>query len=356
MTVTYHAGRRIQGLDSDRTGTQLPLGSVGGWVELGRTTLGSAGDNIDVTGLSDKRYYMVLADAQLDGAAMDMQFRLNGDTGSNYSSRYSSNGGSDGTTTSGSSLVVNSPDDSSDKFIVGYLANRSANEKLGIWHSADTNAAGATNAPNRREAVNKHAQTSNPISSILGFNAQSGSYATGSECVVLGWDPADTHTNNFWEELDEVTASGSPSTLDTNTFTAKKYLWIQMFTDNNGAGYADWRIRFNSDTGSNYSMRQSSNGGTDGTFTSLGYFGSYIQSTGNTFWNAFIINNQSNEKLVLGHTMGNDTAGATDAGNRIEFAAKWANTSSQITQMNIYRDSGTGTFGDNTIIKVWGAD
>ena len=30
-------------------------GAVGGWVELGRTTLGSAGTDIDVTSLADKR-------------------------------------------------------------------------------------------------------------------------------------------------------------------------------------------------------------------------------------------------------------------------------------------------------------
>jgi hypothetical protein len=33
-------------------------GGVGGWVELGRTTLGSAGDSISVASLPDKRYYM----------------------------------------------------------------------------------------------------------------------------------------------------------------------------------------------------------------------------------------------------------------------------------------------------------
>jgi hypothetical protein len=35
-------------------------GGVGGWVELGRTTLGSNGTTIDITSLADKRYYMVL--------------------------------------------------------------------------------------------------------------------------------------------------------------------------------------------------------------------------------------------------------------------------------------------------------
>ena len=34
---------------------------VGGWVELGRTTLGSGADSIDVSSFADKRYLMLLA-------------------------------------------------------------------------------------------------------------------------------------------------------------------------------------------------------------------------------------------------------------------------------------------------------
>ena len=39
-------------------------GAVGGWVELGRTTLGSAADTISVASLADKRYLMILRNAK----------------------------------------------------------------------------------------------------------------------------------------------------------------------------------------------------------------------------------------------------------------------------------------------------
>jgi hypothetical protein len=42
-------------------------GGIGGWVELGRTTLGSAGDDITVSSLADKRYYMFLTSALNSG-------------------------------------------------------------------------------------------------------------------------------------------------------------------------------------------------------------------------------------------------------------------------------------------------
>ena len=38
-----------------------PGGAVGGWVELGRTTLGSKNANINVSSIPDKRYYMILS-------------------------------------------------------------------------------------------------------------------------------------------------------------------------------------------------------------------------------------------------------------------------------------------------------
>ena len=60
MAITYHAGRRIQGTAADRA--EVPAVS-GGWKEVGRTTLGSANQFIDVESLPDKRYYMMLLDS-----------------------------------------------------------------------------------------------------------------------------------------------------------------------------------------------------------------------------------------------------------------------------------------------------
>ena len=61
--VEWLAGNRIRGTNAERTSTtgfnSIPA-VAGGWVELGRTTLGSAGDDITVSSLADKRYYMIL--------------------------------------------------------------------------------------------------------------------------------------------------------------------------------------------------------------------------------------------------------------------------------------------------------
>ena len=323
-------------------------GGIGGWVELGRTTLGSAGDTITVSSLPDKRYYMVLTDYQASGDIFALR-RLNNDSGSNYAFRYSKNGAADSTGTSQTKILNAAGGYTTNGFAVSYLANLSSNEKLHIGHYINQNTAGAGNAPIREETVGKWANTSNAINRIDEVNTSSGDYASGSECVVLGWDPADTHTNNFWEELASVEWS-SGGTIDTGAFTAKKYLWVQLYFKGNSGVYS----RFNSDSGSNYAWRFSHNGGSDGTITSTtGFLSNFGFGSQPNFMNMFIINNSANEKLVISHINYQSTAGAGNVPSRSEQVHKWANTSSQITSIQLVTAAGNFTGGQ---IKVWGAN
>ena len=328
-------------------------GGIGGWVELGRTTLGGLSDTISVGSINDKRYYMIL-NSIIPSGAVNNVWQWNSDTGSNYAYRYSNNGAADGTSTSASHMFGSAITDSTPYFGVSYIANRSTNEKLGIAHYVQQSTAGAAYAPNRQEIVGKWANTSNAISSLDVKNSSgSADYASGSEVVVLGWDPADTHTNNFWEELYSGTAT-SGQILDTGNFSGKKYLWIQAIVK--GTGNSTSFMRFNSDSGSNYSTRYSNNGSADGTYTSLTSGFEWItSSTPNpAFFNMFIINNASNEKLAIHHCVHNNTSGSSNAPLRFETTQKWANTSNQITSIQLDRGS-TGAH-TNTILKVWGAD
>jgi len=330
-------------------------GGIGGWVELGRTTLGSNGDNIDVSSLPDKRYYMVLANTTSSGLNRH-GLRYNSDTGSNYAWRYSANGAADGTVTSNGRIIIQADNTATDEFSVTYIANKSDKEKLSYSQDVKQIATGATTAPSRMETVGKHAQTSNPISTITLFNSESGDYASGSECVVLGWDPADTHTNNFWEELASVELGSPGDNLSSGTFSAKKYLWVQVFTKNSGTN--NHAIRFNGDSGTNYAYRRNLDGGSDSTeingsndasisMSSLGGF--------NLFSNIFIINSASREKLHISHTVFQNTAGASNAPRRREAVGKWTNTSNQITSILVYNNE-TGDYDTGSFIKVWGAD
>ena len=356
MTIEWLAGNRLRGTTAERPAFGLQSPSAGGWVELGRTTLGSTGDDITVSSLSDKRYYMVLASLPDTGQA-NQKIRLgysSVDSGSNYSWRASTNGGGDSTSTSDDhmNLTVDAIYDT--KFSIGYLSNLSSKEKLTQWWTNERTGVGAGSPPVRKELVGKWTNTSNPLDVVNFFNSASGSFVTGAEVVVLGWDPADTHTSNFWEELDSTTTTTS-GTIQSGTFTAKKYLMYQIVGKKaSGTGTEAGRFQFNGDTGSNYAQRNSING-TDYTYTSQSSMN--IGGDGNTagemvFLTGFIINNTSTEKLLLGHSAFGNTAGAGQIGNRGEIACKWANTSAQITSIECM---GT-TFESGAIMKIWGAD
>ena len=195
MAITYHAGRRLQGTSTDGTAVS------GGWKELGRTTLGSAGDDIDVTGLADKRYLMFLGHGLCSSATNPLMVVGNGsfDSGNNYAERNTHNG-SDIT-------QVNQPKfnfgyaqtTSVPSLTVGYFSNLASKEKLLLSHTVFEDTAGAGNDPTRYEYAAKWSNTSNVIDQMRFWNAEGGSWDSGAELVVLGWDPDDTHTTNFWK-------------------------------------------------------------------------------------------------------------------------------------------------------------
>ena len=341
----------------------LPSGSVGGWHEIGRTTLGTALDDIVVSSLADKRYLMVLTYTGSGSGNIHTQLRLNSDTGSNYSYRFSDDGAADVTGTSKTLMAsgVGGSASSVPMFGVGYLSNLATKEKLWIQHGVGQRTAGAGTAPNRRESVGKHAQTTNPISAVTQHNGEGGDFTAGAECVVLGWDPADTHTTNFWEELANVDyQSGGALVVSTPTFTAKKYLWVQAYVKQ-ASPYASG-MTFNGDTtrgSTNYAFRYSANGGTDptphiNTWATIKNYSTL--AGGGFFFNAFIINNASNEKLVIGTTSENPATGSGAAPNNIQSVAKWNDATNPITKVNIIGESGSGNISNGTQIRVWGSD
>ena len=117
--------------------------AVGGWKELGRTTLGSAGTSINVTSLADKRYYMVLSSPRR-AASGTAGYNFDSSTATDYASRYSNNGGADATSASDTRILSNFNGSSTNTQLhIGYVANLAAKEKLMIFHASEAAAAGA---------------------------------------------------------------------------------------------------------------------------------------------------------------------------------------------------------------------
>jgi len=333
------------------------VGAVGGWVELARTTLGSNNANITVSSIPDKRYYLILNDFDLTGAGTGGGFRLGNstlDAAGNYARRQSSDGGGDVTPpTPQTELYGVGGFTDAPEFWVNYIANISGDEKLAqSWRAFGLT--GASNAPKRVEQVAKWVNTSNPLDIVGGFQGGADQFTTGSEIVVLGWDPADVHTTNFWEELDSTDFSGSADDFTSSTFPAKKYLWVQCYLEGT-ASMRPFSVQFNSDTGPNYAIRRSSNSSGDSPFGSTTSIdGAGGQDVTNMFWNMFIINKSANEKLCIIHSVSVVTQGSGTAPRRDEIVGKWGNTSSQITSITVRDgDSGKITTGK---LRVWGSN
>jgi hypothetical protein len=142
--------------------------------------------------------------------------------------------------------------------------------------------------------------------------------------------------------------------ITSGTFTAKKYLWVQIYADKSLDGTQN--LTFNNDTGSNYSSRISFNGGADSTGTSASSISQGNDGLQPHLSNYFIINNSANEKLVTGTTVFDKTAGAGTAPSREEVVGKWANTSSQITEIDLINSNASSVYSSSSLIKVWGSD
>ena len=336
-------------------------GGVGGWVELGRTTLGSAGDALQSGTVDGKKYLWLIASYENNAAAdINALPRFNADSGSNYATRYSINGASDTTRTSRTWCDIESGGQT-ERFANMFIANNASKEKLCICHQMDGGTAGSGNSPNRWNSVSKWTNTSNQITSIEWDQRDGGDYASGAELVVLGYDPADTHTTNFWQELASVTLGTDGDNLSSGTISAKKYLWVQAFIKNAGdTARFNTQVTFNNDTSGNYAMRRSFDGGADSTSTGASnLFSSGVTGSNDDLWcmNLFIVNNSANEKLCIAH--GFDTYIGSGAGfapsQRYEAVGKWANTSSQITEIDI-TNSDTSNYDAISELRVWGAD
>jgi hypothetical protein len=332
-----------------------PADPSGGWVELARTTLGSANSSIEVTGLADKRYYMILVDQSRNTASDHDYYRTgNGsfDTGSNYAHRANANGAGDVATTSASS-VKSTTSTSNPHFHVLYGANLSNKEKLFQGNMVQQISTGAGTTPQRQEQAFKWANTSNSLDRFSINTTNSDTYDAGSELVVLGWDPADTHSSNFWEELASVELTVAGDSLDSGTFTAKKYLCIQAYFSE--SGQINPKLHWNGDTGTNYCERTSRDGGAESVPVNQPHHNVFTNTNEGIFMNLFVINNTSNEKLITGHVVTGNAAGAATAPRRQENTFKWANTSSQITRID-FSNNGSGDFNIGSIVKVWGSD
>jgi hypothetical protein len=158
------------------------------WQELASTELTSTATSISSGTFTAKKYLMFILTKEKTGGYVNPKIEFNSDTGNNYSSRYSDNGGSDNSSTSQPNIDLRAGELDGRSFSTGYIVNKSDQEKLMISHSTNAGSEGAGNASGRNEVVGKWTNTSSQITSINFSRTASGSFASGTILKVYGAD------------------------------------------------------------------------------------------------------------------------------------------------------------------------
>ena len=308
------------------------------WERLA-SVAGSGGTTLSSGTFSAKKNIRIIAYLKDSGSGGNIaQLRFNGDSGTNYATRASRDGGSDTTWGSINRFISYHSSTLLSDYLVIDITNISSEEKLVIGHNTGVTATGAGTAPVRQEWVGKWANTSAQITS-LEFTSNGSGFTSDSYITVLG--------------------AKEPATSDTITVSdleAKKHLMIQAKIIASG-GDVRTQVVFNNDTGNNYAFRSSHNGGSDSTDTSQASL-KWTNTSGSDskeFHTMYVVNEASKEKLVISEGIIQATAGAGNAPGRRENVGKWTNTSNQITRVDI-TNGGAGDFAEGTEITVYGTD
>jgi hypothetical protein len=158
------------------------------WSEVGRTTLGSAGDLITVSGLSAYKYLLIIMDAVASGGTLDTNFKINNDSGANYAQKHAVNYGAAVDTASASSIALESSTAISggSEQIVMYIFNPSGADKVIQWRAVQQDAGlTAASVPRVLEGVGTY-NSNTQLSRVDWTNSGGGGFPIGTEVIVLG--------------------------------------------------------------------------------------------------------------------------------------------------------------------------
>ena len=167
------------------------------WAKNGTpVTLGSAGDDLDITDLTATKFNQFMIHTLRTGTGVSHNKRwlttLDNNSATDYAWRRSANGGTDATSVSQANIdFCDATEDESEEFGVIYGVNIDGAEKLFIMpQRVYAFVTGAGNAPGRVEIVAKVDTTTNTgqYTRIDVNNDLAGSYNTDSNLSAIGTD------------------------------------------------------------------------------------------------------------------------------------------------------------------------
>lgn len=161
----------------------------------------------------------------------------------------------------------------------------------------------------------------------------------------------------WWEELGRDTLSSAGDTISVASLGARDYLKILVYTPISATTVVQ-KLRFNNDSGSNYAYRVEGTTGTYASATSADHIALSASSSNSSPMVATVevFNNESGtEKILHAVQVHRGASGAGTAVEKRDIWGKWANTSAQITRVDVIND-GTGDFSTGAEVVVLGHD
>ena len=156
-----------------------------------------------------------------------------------------------------------------------------------------------------------------------------------------------------WRRLGSTTLGSAGDTITVDGLDAVDRLRIEIHAPASGTLDMCY-LRFNNDSGSNYSVSKSNNGaGTDSNNSITGILWQTNSGAYDQYATFTVYNNTSKEKLVILQQM-ETLSGASNAPERKELTGKWSNTSAQITRVDAV-NGGSGDFATGSKVTVFGA-
>ena len=154
-----------------------------------------------------------------------------------------------------------------------------------------------------------------------------------------------------YQELADVTLGVAGDSLSSGTITGMNFLRFYLYILVTGAVTS--QMRFNSDSGNNYAIRYTIDNGLGGSGTAANNIGNFDGAANNPHSvYGEVVNYSATQKLGYARSVSGSSSAAT-APSYVEFYYKWANTSSQITNITM-NNSGGGDFAAGSRIVVYG--
>lgn len=157
-----------------------------------------------------------------------------------------------------------------------------------------------------------------------------------------------------WQELADVELGSAGDSLSSGTFTAKKFLrWEAYILP---SGVYTIQLRFNNDSGANYAHRYTIDNTVGSSGTSVTNIGNFEGAAANPITIRGECNNfTATQKLGFTRSVSGSSSAAT-APAYVDFYFKWANTSAQITRLDIINVAASTDMAAGSRLVVYGRD